>query len=524
MTWRIRSSVETDAPTETNAPTEADVSTKVGAPATTADAPTANTGASTTTDAPTLAYRRLMSSAVCSRLAGSAELVVLNWWVLHVTGNPAMIGVVTAARLIPLLFSAPVAGALADRYSPFALVTAMCGVSAVFTAALGLAVHYTWPLAAVCALLAARGLAIAAEPTMRQLAVAHLAEVVPRSSSPAGSFSSDAPGSPTTARTVKGMADLSTITTLCLVAGPLLSGLLLASIGPGGGMAVLAVLIATAALCTGSVVPWNVSRVLGFFSPASWHRPGKLLRSAGTRTSEEWSRGRGSTSTSERHDRSAHHPSAVAVMRNDQRLCAQIVVALGPMLAVFPYTSMIPVVVGSVASGMKETTAVAIASAAAALGGVVTTLCLRRRAKAIARPGKVAFIAAGLSSVALVMCALMVAGMGKIGVTGGSAVDERTQPWALVGLSVSLVVLGSVGQLYRTMNRAAVVTLAPEESRGAVLGVSNMDRVLIPLGSMVCGVVAARWGVPWMLMVMALSNVILLLPAAALLIRGQRRY
>lgn len=501
MTWRTHSSVKTSAPT-----------TQSGTPI-----------SKTYTTA--TAYRRLMSSAVCSRLAGSAELVMLNWWVLHVTGNPAMIGVVTAARLVPLLFSAPVAGALADRYSPFALVTVMCGVSAVFTALLGMAVHLAWPIGVVCALLAFRGLAIAAEPTMRQLAVAHLAKVVASPPPATVSFSSDAPSSATTTRTVKGMADLSTITTLCLVAGPLLSGLLLASIGPGGGMVVLAVLVGIAALCTGSVIPQRSSQVPWHSLRALRHPSGRSLRNvvARARRARPARTGEPCHEAVERPRKQfAHHPRAIAVMRSDQRLCAQIVVALGPMLAVFPYTSMIPVVVGSVASGMKETTAVAVASAAAALGGVVTTLRLRRRATAIARPGRVAFVAAGLSSVALLACALVIVGMNKLGGEGTSASEGGTQPWALLGLCIALVVLGSVGQLYRTTNRAAVVMLAPEESKGAVLGASNMDRVLIPLGSMVCGVVAAQWGVAWMLVAMAAANVILLVPALGMLLHPNR--
>lgn len=490
MTWPTRSSVKTHR-VANKATGNANNSTTNGTTRTPSDV-----GLRSSVPVRT-AYRRLMLSAACSRLAGSAELVMLNWWVLHATGNPAMIGVVTAARLVPLLFSAPVAGALADRFSPFALVSAMCGLSAAFTAVLGLAVHGTWPLSVVCTLLAIRGLAIAAEPTMRQLAVADLA----KAGSNSASSSSDAPRSATTSRTVKGMADLSTIITLCLVAGPLVSGLLLASIGPGWGMAVLAGLIAGAAVCTGSVLPWHSYRVArhGLVGVVSAARSQRAKTKVGVKAEPR---------------RSRRQPRAVAVMRQDRRLSAQIIVALGPMLAVFPYTSMLPVVMQGVASGMKETTAVAVASAAAALGGVIATLTLRRRARAIERPGMVAFAAAGISSVALVLCAVVA---GANGGTGAGLLSSRGQMGAMC---IALLVLGGVGQLYRTTNRAAVVMLAPAESKGAVLGVSNMDRVLIPLGSMVCGVAATHWGVPWMLLAMALANVVLLVPALWLLLRS----
>ena len=498
MTWPTRSSVKTHR-VANKATGNANNSTTNGTTRTPSDV-----GLRSSVPVRT-AYRRLMLSAACSRLAGSAELVMLNWWVLHATGNPAMIGVVTAARLVPLMFSAPVAGAFADRHSPFVLVTAMCGISAIFTAVLGLAVHGAWPVTIVCALLAVRGMAIAAEPTMRQLAVAYLA----KAGSNSNSSDSDAPRSAATSRTVKGMADLSTIITLCLVAGPLVSGLLLATMGPGWGMAVLAGLIAGAAVCTGSVLPWHLYRVTSAGAVDSAGDAVAVTPAPISATTPECTK-----NVADVQKRSQRQPRAIAVMRNDRRLLAQVIVALGPMLAVFPYTSMLPVVMQSVASGMKETTAVAVASAAAALGGVVTTLTLRRRAGAIERPGMVAFAAAGISSVALVLCAVVASANGG---TGAGLLSSRGQMGAMC---IALLVLGGVGQLYRTTNRTAVVMLAPAASKGAVLGVSNMDRVLIPLGSMVCGVAATHWGVPWMLLAMALANVVLLVPALWLLLRS----
>lgn len=376
-----------------------------------------------------------------SRLAGAAELVVLNWWVLHATGDPAMVGVVTAARLVPLVVSAPLGGTLADRVDPFTVVTVMSATSALFTAVLGAGVASSWPLWVLCAILVVRGLVTAAEPAMRQIAVARLA----------GS------GAGRDAATVRGMADLSTLSTLCLVLGPLLSGVLLSSAGPGWALAVLAGLQAAAAALTVR------ARVASRATPASAPRVGSVR--------------------------------GVRAVFADRLLLAQVILALGPMLTVFPYTAMVPVMVQAAIG--SDPAAVALASAAAALGAVATTLVLRRRPR-IDAPGRTAALAAAATAAPLLACAV--------------AVSQRSAPGLLLGLAA----LGAIGQLYRTMNRAAVALRAPAGAQGAVLGVSAMDRVLIPVGALVCGVVAGAWGPGAMLALMAVGNLVLIVPALLL--------
>ncbi|AWB84426.1 MFS transporter [Corynebacterium liangguodongii] len=395
-------------------------------------------------------YHRLLWSAVFSRLAGSAELVIINFWVLHATGSAVALGAVTAARLLPLVVSAPLGGALADRFNPLRLLSAMCAISAAFTAALAAGIGAGWGLEALCAVLAARGFVTAAEPAMRQIAVARMA----------------AAGGARQAATVRGMADLSTLTTLCLVLGPLLSGALLASVGTGWGIGVLAVLQAAAAALTVARTDSESGAAAGSSSGAA---AGRQVRGA--------TRG-------------------LAALAGDRQLAAQVILALGPMLTVFPYTSMIPVMAAAVAG--SSATAAAAASAAAACGAVATTFVLRRRAGRMRDVGKTAVRAAACASVPLAAGAVALAG--------------ESGAW----LVFALVVLGAVGQLYRTANRAAVALRAPEGAQGAVLGISAMDRVLIPLGSMALGVVASVWDASAMLGCMAAANLVLLLPALAL--------
>ena len=81
----------------------------------------------------------------------------------------------------------------------------------------------------------------------------------------------------------------------------------------------------------------------------------------------------------------------------------------------------------------------------------------------------------------------------------------------LIALSIIFVVIGAVGQRYRTLNRSAVLLATPESKRGMVLGVASVDRVLIPLGTFIFGVIADLFGVFTMLMGMASANLGLIL-------------
>lgn len=91
-----------------------------------------------------------------------------------------------------------------------------------------------------------------------------------------------------------------------------------------------------------------------------------------------------------------------------------------------------------------------------------------------------------------------------------------------MALAACFLLLGFLAQIYRTTNRAAVTAMAPEEIRGSVVGVANTDRILIPLGALLFGLVAEFGGVAWMLAAMALSNLVLAGAMGALMASARR--
>ena len=130
--------------------------------------------------------RILIGQALLSRTASAAELVALNWWVFHATGSAAMVGTLTAARLVPLLIAAPRLGARVDRREPTRLLAGVLvwgGTLTLASAALitldkaaGSGPATAQTLWVLVALTATRASATSAEPAIRNTVLARLSE------------------------------------------------------------------------------------------------------------------------------------------------------------------------------------------------------------------------------------------------------------------------------------------------------------------------------------------------------------
>lgn len=181
--------------------------------------------------------------------------------------------------------------------------------------------------------------------------------------------------------------------------------------------------------------------------------------------------------------------TAARVVRDYPRLGAQLVIAAGPMLCVFPYTAMMPVIAHTLFADDAQRS-IAILSAAGDVGAVIGAVLMK---KVLAIPPSVLAVGA-----AIAVLPKMVA----LGV-------------------VCVCLLGFVGQLYRTSNRTATLLLAPDEHKGLFAGISQTDRVLIPAGAFLFGFVADHWGVVVMAAVMAVGNAVLIVPALFLIVRNK---
>ena len=385
--------------------------------------------------------RILIEQALLSRIAGAAELVALNWWVFHTTGSATMVGVMTLARLVPLIVAGPRLGARADRTEPTRLLAVVLSVGAVMTLLCAGVMHFVagrqWAVWVVLLLVAARSAVTSAEPAIRNAVLARI-------SGKAG--------------LIKSMSSLSLALTTSLIIGPGVAGGLMAWEGPALVIAVSGVGFAVSAVLT---------RALPRQLPACSVR--------GRPKGSPW-------------------PEAVAQARRVPRLGAQLILSAGPMLCIFPYTAMLPILADTIFENGAQL-GIAYLSAASGVGAVVGALCLRFLLPE--RPSAIAFLSAAL------LCLPTVA----LAATGHLP--------AVAGLVL-------IGELYRTSNRAAVLLFAPEERRGLFGGISQTDRVLIPAGAFLFGVIADMGGVAAMAIAMAGANALLIVPAAAMVLKHRK--
>jgi MFS family permease len=70
---------------------------------------------------------------------------------------------------------------------------------------------------------------------------------------------------------------------------------------------------------------------------------------------------------------------------------------------------------------------------------------------------------------------------------------------------------GMFNSTFTTQDQTIIQTLAPARLRGRILGIYLLNRALMPLGSLLAGVLAEYYGGPWAVTVMGISCVLLVI-------------
>ncbi|WP_116201252.1 MFS transporter [Amycolatopsis circi] len=177
------------------------------------------------------------------------------------------------------------------------------------------------------------------------------------------------------------------------------------------------------------------------------------------------------------------------LLRQNPAMRRQIALAMGPMLFAFPYTAMMPLLSKDLFDGDGSTAALLLTCGAA--GALAASTTMSRRPPA--NPARLAAIGAVLLGFALLV--LLV----PSGFTGKPAA---------IGAGATMVVVGLVGQCYRTANRAALQATAPGNLLGRIMGIASTDRAMIPVGTAVLGPIAELAGTRTMLAFMGLGCVV----------------
>ncbi|MFN0073098.1 MAG: MFS transporter [Chloroflexota bacterium] len=96
---------------------------------------------------------------------------------------------------------------------------------------------------------------------------------------------------------------------------------------------------------------------------------------------------------------------------------------------------------------------------------------------------------------------------------------------AVIGFSVSswypvavvlLMITGACSQMFFTTSTAVLQTIVPDRLRGRIMSIYLLDRAVMPIGSVIAGAIAAAWGAPLALGLLAGIGIVAILLVAAL--------
>ena len=166
-------------------------------------------------------------------------------------------------------------------------------------------------------------------------------------------------------------------------------------------------------------------------------------------------------------------------------ILALIVLGLAPILLGMPYTSLMPVFAIEVLNGDAVTQGLLLSSVGVgAIVGALVIASLRNQGG----NGRLLIIGA--------------AGFGL------SLVLFSRSPVVAMALCFTFLA-GLFNSAYTAQNQTIIQLMVPADMRGRVLGVYLLDRGLMPLGSLLAGVLATHLGGPWAVTLMGSSCVIL---------------
>ncbi|MFF0344894.1 MFS transporter [Kribbella sp. NPDC004875] len=179
------------------------------------------------------AFRRFLAGQLVTLLGSSMAPVALAFAVLDASGNPTDLGIVLAARMVPMVCFVLIGGAVADRLPRrTVLVAATAGSALTQGAVAATLITHNYQLLLIGALSAANGVLDAfMSPALRGL----LPELVER------------------ADLRKANALLSSVRNATKIVGPALAGILVAAAGSGATIAIDAVSYLLAAMLLGSL-------------------------------------------------------------------------------------------------------------------------------------------------------------------------------------------------------------------------------------------------------------------------------
>lgn len=381
-------------------------------------------------------FRLLWTGSLISNTGDWIDQLALNWLVLETTGSPAALGLVNLCRGLPILLFTLIGGAAADRFERRRLMlgtqTAAMVVALILAGMVYSGYASLWAIAAVAT---ARGTIVAFNLPARHSLIS---EIVPRED------------------LARAIALNSMTINLTKVLGPLIAGLLIASVGLAACFLINALSFIGVLWCLAAMqIPPQVRK-----------RTGSIGRNI---------------------------LDGFAFIRDHTTIRLLVLVALIPMFFGQPYITMLAVFASDVFNIGPDGLGLLIASAAT--GSMLGALMVSTFAD-LARRG-------------LTMLALL-AGYGTLLICFSLNPIASVAPFTLVGV-------GAMQIAYGACNNTILQLVVPDHVRGRVLSVLFLNRSLVSFGTAFVATLSAVIGPQWSL---ALSGAIMVLAAGLVFARS----
>lgn len=345
-----------------------------------------------------------------SRVGDWMDITAMNWAILQWTHSPLALGAVNACRLLPALLCGLPAGVLADRMNRRKLLILLQTGIMLLSLLLAFLFLRQVHLGAVLAGIAARSVLQTMEPIVRNAMIPNLVE---KESVP------------------NAIAANVAVLNLSRMIGPAVAGTLMLYMEP-------AMLILLNGLST-PLVLWSIW-LLSLTGDA-----------AGRHMAKETSSGLG---------------EAFRYIRTRPAVCSLLLLAVVPMVFIFPYTSLLPVFARDLLKVGPESFGALLSMSAA---GALTGSLWLSFGRPIRRPGRW-LLGSILMCGLFLLCFLF--------------------SFAFWQALASMFAVGLFSQIYRTMSRITLQMQVDDRLRGRLLSIALMDRVFIPLGVLLFGAVA----------------------------------
>jgi MFS family permease len=377
------------------------------------------------------------------------DQIARGWLMYELTDSPVQLGLVTALRAAPLLLLSPVAGALADRYDRKAQLMVAMAVDGAAHALMAVLIFSgliePWHVYATGAV---TSIASVFQQPARQAMVAN---VVDRR------------------RLTNAIGLDSMVFNVSRSTGPALAGVLIALAGTGASYVAQAAFYFLATWLTMQLRPLSPARPSPSVQAAAAEASDAAVGPAAPRTGGH-RRG---------HSLMSGTLEGWRYVATDETVRTAMLVAMLTSLLAVPFTTLLPVFARDIlAAGPNGQGILLSAMGIGALGSAITIATLGER------------LSRGM---------LM---LGGAAVYGLSVIAFAASGWFALSAAL-MVVAGACNVACNALVRTVVQGYTPREMGGRVLGILQQGTALYTIGGMVAGALAAVWGAPWAVGVMA---------------------